>query len=1135
MPGFPGKDFLNSLSTFRPMNNLSGSRQNSSIPVQLSPIDRRPPSPPAPSPKRQKLEESKAHTHARFFPVPDPDETFVRSNSRKRSFDNQSDSQQTFISQSSAKGVQSTRSTVPEFRGLDNFTRTQPRHRPRRTTPKRHAGQPGRDVAAGTHSFGSDIEDSDGDVEIVAPGAVVTPRTHQTPGVRYSIEEVGKRFKTTSGAQKMEDIIDSAMLKENGSNSLVSSPDELAPKTQDMKEKMPAKRLAPSPSLSKKGDISRTKFTQPSGTRLQASERGPNDLNRAMKIIRSPLGIVQAVSGGQKYEADKTDDAKQCFLSLREMSHILHPVDSEGQIMREYAYLTVNLHKVQRLRALPATSCLVASIHRAIDGSISGGQKLLIKFSSSENLRAFVNWARMDKRGTEQTDILDESTSQDRLEKELENMMRTAGNRIITRDNEPRGDDMKLIERNRANARQARATNSPRFLVRPEKLKDAMRHPFASLSNSQVTPTSDDPQSHDLRRQPRLTRSTFTCKSSSSESESPEPEGWTTQHVGWEKNWRNSLVFPPHGKGRATVDKDDIPRLDEGQFLNDNLIIFYLRYLQHTLEAQRPDLAQRIYFQNTYFYEKLKSTRTAQGINYDSVKAWTSRVDLFTKDYIIVPINEYSHWYVAIIYNAPKLVPSPDKAEGTDTHLKNTITIEEDVDDSREITRAASSASPDSAKSDAPIRSESVSSVAQNDVTNHFSRMSIESPDFPSSITKQTIALDTGGQNADIQLIGYKQEGAAEIQHSDVKGDVKPIVPSNDHLQRKKTVKGYGTGTRKHSPDQPRIITLDSLGLAHSPACSCLKQYLIAELKDKRGIEIQNPGALGMTAKDVPQQTNHCDCGLYLLGYITEFLKDPDGFVRSILSHQPIDWNLNPSELRNNIRDLIFDLQKEQQCREDLHKEEKRNKAVVSKRKARGSIDERPPKQPLKEQDAGKCAPEPSKKVDAHKGIDVAQPNLKSTTPEASLGTRPVSNSENRPIPGSFPWSPAVASVNMTASDNNTERVKTPKFVSPLPESPRGSSPTRPMVVEDSEVPQVQARNSNHIHEGAKRASLPEEPAGEAHGSCHGRDKLVDQTRKQKDVITESPYFAGRQPGDRMASAKLREEPVRSDIIDISD
>lgn len=37
--------------------------------------------------------------------------------------------------------------------------------------------------------------------------------------------------------------------------------------------------------------------------------------------------------------------------------------------------------------------------------------------------------------------------------------------------------------------------------------------------------------------------------------------------------------------------------------------------------------------------------------NYTSLKGWTKGVNLFEKDYIIVPINEDTHWYLAVIMN----------------------------------------------------------------------------------------------------------------------------------------------------------------------------------------------------------------------------------------------------------------------------------------------------------------------------------------------------------------------------------------------------------------------------------------------------------------------------------------------------
>lgn len=431
------------------------------------------------------------------------------------------------------------------------------------------------------------------------------------------------------------------------------------------------------------------------------------------------------------------------------------------------------------------------------------------------------------------------------------------------------------------------------------------------------------------RRRPRTTHSTFTYVESPAFYE-PEPEGWTSLNAGWEKKWRNSLVYPDSGKNRATVDKDDIQRLDEGQFLNDNIIIFYLRYLQKNLEDSNKDLAKRIYFQNTFFYDKLKPTKAGQGINYDSVKTWTSKVDLFSKDYIIVPINEYTHWYVAIICNAPKLLPTVDnheQAEGTKSGI--------DVvpNDSRIAQEAPEALSPKE-QSTGHIESEAAK-PAHQDVVENFRRLSIDSSGHPSNEIKH-MTENNAGKEVDSTPTKHGDD-VYVIKDSDGPDAVVDDAATAANSQtRKKTGKRLSAGFRKTDPNQPRIITLDSLGAPHSPTCTYLKQYLVAELKDKRGIEIPPPGAMGTTAKGVPEQTNHCDCGLFLLGYIQQFLLDPDNFVKSLLQRDGgISWQLDPSELRKHIRDLIFSLQEEQQKTEDMARDRKRQ-AKTNRLQARG-------------------------------------------------------------------------------------------------------------------------------------------------------------------------------------------------------
>lgn len=45
--------------------------------------------------------------------------------------------------------------------------------------------------------------------------------------------------------------------------------------------------------------------------------------------------------------------------------------------------------------------------------------------------------------------------------------------------------------------------------------------------------------------------------------------------------WETSLVYPPNGPKREVVDYDDLSRLNSNQFLNDNIVNFYLRYIYY--------------------------------------------------------------------------------------------------------------------------------------------------------------------------------------------------------------------------------------------------------------------------------------------------------------------------------------------------------------------------------------------------------------------------------------------------------------------------------------------------------------------------------------------------------------------------
>ncbi|KAM5180657.1 sentrin-specific protease 7 [Mantella aurantiaca] len=118
------------------------------------------------------------------------------------------------------------------------------------------------------------------------------------------------------------------------------------------------------------------------------------------------------------------------------------------------------------------------------------------------------------------------------------------------------------------------------------------------------------------------------------------------------------LVYPPPPtKGGLAVSNEDLECLEHGEFLNDVIIDFYLKYLM--LEIFQKPFADRCHIFSSFFFKCLtRKEKSSNDTNPDistaerrhqRVKNWTRHVDIFTKDFIFVPVNENSHWYLAVI------------------------------------------------------------------------------------------------------------------------------------------------------------------------------------------------------------------------------------------------------------------------------------------------------------------------------------------------------------------------------------------------------------------------------------------------------------------------------------------------------
>lgn len=374
------------------------------------------------------------------------------------------------------------------------------------------------------------------------------------------------------------------------------------------------------------------------------------------------------------------------------------------------------------------------------------------------------------------------------------------------------------------------------------------------------------------------------------------------------EKWKKPLVYPQAGKKRAEVNVEDRDRLREGEFLNDNLIGLYMRFLQDHLERTNPQVAQRVYFFNSYFFATLTNTpKGDRGINYGGVEKWTRNVDLFSYDYIVVPINQNAHWYVAVVCNLPSLVSrATDGAEppsaGQEDPSKEPTSEVLEIPESQEPEPPSSALSPVDRDADNKRPGESPGS---QEARQSLACMSLEGQDAPQEKRDEP-------RSADELPIGEAGLPTDPSPSTPVQTQEKSAAESQSTRKSKKK----NRSGPKLDPYQPTIVTFDSLGHSRSPTIKNLREYVCKEAGSKRGLEVDSADIKGMCARQIPLQPNFSDCGLYLLAYLEKFVQDPDPFTRKLLRREMdenTDWPpLGSGLLRYRLRNFLDELYEEQ-------------------------------------------------------------------------------------------------------------------------------------------------------------------------------------------------------------------------------
>ncbi|XP_017886629.1 uncharacterized protein LOC108628910 isoform X2 [Ceratina calcarata] len=296
---------------------------------------------------------------------------------------------------------------------------------------------------------------------------------------------------------------------------------------------------------------------------------------------------------------------------------------------------------------------------------------------------------------------------------------------------------------------------------------------------------------------------------------------------------------PPPAKGGIAINTEDYLCLGEDQFLNDVIIDFYLKYL--TLEVLSESDQQRTHVFSSYFYKRLTSPHAQAAENnvqllspaakrHARVQKWTKNVNIFEKDFIIIPINEHAHWFLAIIC-FPGLVG--------------------DVIISR------------NKRSD------------ENDV-----RKTVQKSKKLKEVKLQAVTIGASTSVTTTITIDQSDDGS---ERDEAEGDDEEMEMDSDDDDESETAENMNSSKMEQDVPQndtikvPCILIFDSLaGASRARVVATLRDYLSCEYIAKMNSEkVFSKDTIKGASLKVPQQSNYTDCGLYVLQYVESFFKNP--------------------------------------------------------------------------------------------------------------------------------------------------------------------------------------------------------------------------------------------------------------------
>ncbi|WWC86989.1 uncharacterized protein L201_001870 [Kwoniella dendrophila CBS 6074] len=400
---------------------------------------------------------------------------------------------------------------------------------------------------------------------------------------------------------------------------------------------------------------------------------------------------------------------------------------------------------------------------------------------------------------------------------------------------------------------------------------------------------------------------------------------------------KNDLLFPfpPTGRADVNITVGDAQRVESGEFLNDTLLEFGLR---RVLGELRDEIKNTVHLFNSFFYERLSDRskkidkETGHWPGYESVKKWSKGKDIFEKDFIVIPINEHFHWYLAVIYKPGRLIkPRNEGGEAMDrSHrpISRTIPSEDDkgdasrstsdVDDVLMVSNSSGRFHGDlddldsvygsresSPLSEAPFEQNNKTPCHSNEDDDVVMDDSADPLDcIEDDDAKKGHELLKGKEDMkDVSDGVEKMEINSENGYtSDSVGQGAPLstptldafsqqndnmrIPSPEPVEQPKKKPLSRPDAQILDSEHTWIITFDSLGGPHKAVSNQLNMWLKYEAKHKKNIDHELPDAMYWDGR-APAQDNFSDCGLYVVYYVQRLLQAPEQVLRFVERRPP--------------------------------------------------------------------------------------------------------------------------------------------------------------------------------------------------------------------------------------------------------